>query len=791
MNFDKDLVSKLELDKIIELAQSFCFGEQARLSLQKLTFLTDKTEIDLVLSELIEYSDSIDIGETIPLSHYENTLEDLYFLQKENYVLSLESIVRIRKILLIINELTEYFKKREDEEYPLLKAKISTVDLPDLCIDTVDKILDERGEVKPNASPEIVRIGKNIQRKEREIEKRFREFIKTYVSKKWLSDSPESIRSGRRVLSVPAEHKRKVKGIIHDESATGKTVFIEPDDIVQLNNELFELENEKRREIQRLILEICQVWRPFANDFLYSQKLIVQFDVIQAKARFGQQYQGRKPKLKDSPCFEIWNGKHPLLLLSQRQKKITTVPFDFTLHPPNRLVIISGPNAGGKTVLMKSIGLFQMMLQAGYLLPCDDHSQMGIVSSIFTDIGDQQSIEDDLSTYSSRLKNMNEILENADKNSLILIDEFGSGTDPNVGGAIAESILKELNRISCWGVITTHYSNLKTYAFRTKGMVNASMLFDKRALKPTFQIKLGSPGSSFAFEIAAKSGLSKQIIEYAKKKTGKQEYATDEILSELQDQKRRLDQKIDKIDLKESKLQKLITNYEQLQQQLNYQRKKHKLLVKERDLQEKSEAAKELNNVIRAIREDQKLVSAKKLVEKLKKEKVLVTKEIGAIKQDLFYKDTELSKPLEPGDFVKLRSGSLIGKILRIEKKRVEIMMGAIRMEVNLTELVPANEPLEVNAGKSIQTQLNTTQKLKESELDIRGYRVEEANQSIEEFIDKAIVADLSILRLVHGKGNGVLRKFVKQKLRGYREIQEYYHPENEQGGDGVTIIKL
>ena len=652
-------------------------------------------------------------------------------------------------------------------------------------------MITEEGEFKENASPKLIEIHQKIQKNQKQAERSFQKIIRDYQKKGWLSETLESFRSGRRVLSVPAEHKRKIKGIIHDESATGKTVFIEPDEIVFLNNELFDLENDKRREIYKLLAELSALLSGYADQFRVYFDYYIDLDLIQAKASFGQAYGGAIPNIKEDPVFNIKNGIHPLLLLSHQKKGKPVVPFDLDLKAPDRIVLISGPNAGGKTVLMKSVGLIQLMLQNGFLIPADPNSELGIVRQIFVEIGDQQSIDDDLSTYSSRLKNLNQVLNKADKYSLVLIDEFGSGTDPNVGGAIAEGILKSLVERLCFGIITTHYSNLKVFAFNSTGVVNASMLFDKNKLEPTFQFRVGNPGSSFAFEIAINSGLPKNLIQYAKKRIGKDEYSIDRLLIYLQDQKRKIDIKSDKLKTSEKHLEKLISNYEELRKELEYRRKKHKMEVKQQALQEISNTSRELNKMLKQLKKEKDLSKAVAKNKELIQKRSSVEKEVKALKQEVYGRESKNQKPVQVGDFVRLRNGTISGKILRIEKDKAELMMGSVRMNVPLTDLVSANEPLDIKTGQTINTELTDFSSKRNTSLDIRGYRAHEAERAITHFVENAFIHNINHLKILHGKGNGVLKKVVIDKLKSYKEIKSFEHPEEEYGGEGITLINL
>ena len=502
-----------------------------------------------------------------------------------------------------------------------------------------------------------MQIRKSIISRKQDLEKQFRFVIKDFKQKGWLSETVESFRNGRRVLSVPSEHKRKIRGIIHDESTTGKTAFIEPEAIIDINNDIFDLETDEKREIYLILKELSATLRPYVSLMHNYQELIVWYDTIQAKAKFALRLNANKPKLKAEPHFGFLNAFHPLLYLKNKGTEKPTIPFDLQLRKDNRMLILSGPNAGGKSITMKSVGLLQLMHQAGMLIPVDPESEVGIFQNLFADIGDQQSIEDDLSTYSSRLKNMRVFLTKADGTTLVLIDEFGSGTDPKIGGAIAEGILKELNQKKVFGVITTHYSNLKMYAYKAKGIVNGSMLFDNEKLTPTYHMKVGRPGSSFAFEIAQKSGLQKKVLTYARHKAGKNEKAVDELLIDLQREKKELETKLEEMQTREKKLEKLIKTYEQLHRDLEYKRKKLKLEAKEQSLQQTASDNKAFEKLVREIKEEKNLEKAKKMAAKVKAQREQLSENVSGLREEIYYKDAvNKDSEIKIGDFVKIKN---------------------------------------------------------------------------------------------------------------------------------------
>jgi DNA mismatch repair protein MutS2 len=790
----KDLYSKLEFDKILDLVQKECRGELGRA-----VILTIRPEINLSiiqqkLNEVEDYRRILDEGIGFPMEAYEDISQDLDYLEIEDYVLSMESLQRVYVVLTMTSRILHFFQGSRRTDFPTLFQPMAHLVFDKTLSAAIDKVVDENGNIKPDASPTLLKIRRLITAKLQDLDKQFRNLINDYRKKGYLADTVESMRNGRRVFAILAEHKRKIKGIIHDESASGRTAFIEPEPIIEINNDLFDLENEERREIYKILKELSALLRPFAPLLRQYLDIIVHYDVVQAKAAFATRIQAVKPKIKDQAILQTIRGFHPLLLLKNKALGKKVIPYDLTLHDPNRILLLSGPNAGGKSITMKSVGLLQLMVQSGLLIPVDENSEMGIFHSIFADIGDQQSIEDDLSTYSSRLRNMRVFLEKSNKRSLVLIDEFGSGTDPKAGGAIAEAILKELNHRHVYGVVTTHYSNLKMFAYKTKGIVNGAMVFDKDDLRPTYEMRVGKPGSSYAYEIAQSSGLPPKVLDYARHKTGDNETAVDELLIDLQREKQELETEVAKMKAREEKLEKLIRTYESMYRDLEFKKKKLKLEAKEQNLQEVAGSNKDFEKLIREIREEKNLEKAKQLAASVKKEREHLASEVSNLREDIYYKPTEAAhndKEISIGDFVKLRTGGATGQVESINKNKVVVVMGLMKMTANLRDLLPAKAPLDINSENRVQLDMLEDAVKFESKLDIRGLRKDEALKILETFVDKAILSAATHLRIVHGKGDGILRKAVIKKLREYDAVKNTSHPESNDGGDGVTIVEL
>ncbi len=789
----KDLYERLEFDKVLELVEQECLGELGREAVWAIVPDTRRGSIEQRLLEVREFKLTLEKSDVFPITEYFDIAEDLRFLAVPDYVLSEESFKRIAIVLRFVRDIFWYFNATRREIYPSLYKIIQPIVFEDFLIKAIEKIIDDQGNIKPDASPELQRIRKATLEKQRELDKRFRSLVMDFRNKGWLTDSVESVRNGRRVLTVPSEHKRKIRGIIHDESTTGKTAYIEPDAIIEINNDIFDLETEERREIYRILKELSATLRPYAAPMQTYMDLLVRFDVIRAKARIAVRMNANMPQLQDKPTFAFREAYHPLLLLRNKQLGRKTVPFDLVLYDGNRIVMLSGPNAGGKSITMKSVGLMQLMLQSGMLVPVREVSEFGIFNNIFADIGDQQSIEDDLSTYSSHLANMRNFVQMADSKTLVLIDEFGAGTDPKIGGAIAEAILNELNRKRVFGVITTHYSNLKIYAFKTKGLVNASMTFDKDTLSPTYEFKVGRPGSSYAFEIAEKTELPKKVLDYAKHRTGKNEKAVDELLIDLQRERQELQEKIASLTEREQMVEKLIKNYDQLHKDLEFRRKKLKLELKEKELQQIANDNRQLERLMREIREEKNLEKAKELAAKVKEERKQVEEQVATVSEEVYeHLTTKVAKQeaIKVGDYVRLVTGSATGRVESVDKKQAVIMIGDMRMTVKIRDLEHSKEPLDVNTARSVQTSIGQSAAF-QSKLDIRGLRPEEAMKVLEDFFDQALMTNANNLRILHGKGTGVLRNAVRSKLKEYNVPFQISHPHPELGGDGITLVEF
>ncbi len=795
MTFEpKDVFRKLEFDKVLDLLEREALTPMAAEALRAIAPLTDFSKIDQSLRETREFKLMLEKNDRFPLERFPDIQPDLKMLDIEGFTLQAEAFQGILKVLVMMRDVFKFFAGGAKKEiYPKLYDMTRSLSNDDGLMKSITAVFDEKGGIRPDASPELMRIRRDIQQKIREMDGRFRQIIQECRTKGWLSDSPESFRNGRRVLSVPAEHKRKIRGIIHDESDTGRTAFIEPEAVIEINNDLFDLEHDERREIFRILRDLSDTFRPYSTLLRSYAEVLLRFDVVRAKAALALALRAEMPILKEKPVLFVRKGYHPLLYLKNKQVGRKTVPFELRLNSENHILVLSGPNAGGKSVAMKSIGLLQMMVQSGLLIPVHELSEFGIFTQIFADIGDQQSLDDDLSTYSSRLQNARVFIQKANPQTLVLIDEMGSGTDPKPGGAIAEAILRQLHRKGVYAVVTTHYSNLKVFAFRNPGILNGNMHFDKDTLSPTYELRIGRPGSSYAFEIAEKSGLARDLIQYARNRTGP-ETAVDDILIELQREKQELEEKLSTVSEKEQSLERLIKNYDGMNQDLDVKRKRLKLDQKEHELRISANTNREVDKLIRELKSEKNIEKAQEVAAKLRVERTEKARQVNEVSEEVIQSELKaapnaITRPIVVGDFVRLRSGGATGQVEEIKGQKATISMGGLRISTVLRDLLPAAEPL-VQPSSANTSDIQRVASF-DAKVDIRGMAKDEALQVLEKFVDNALLTSANTIQILHGKGTGVLRNVVKQKLREYGgNIARSYHPEDG-GGDGVTMVDL
>lgn len=788
MLYPGNIADKLGFTEIKEKVMDYCLSEMGREQVQDLNLLYSYSDLDLALRETYEFKELVQFDDPFPSSGYYNIQEYLAKIRTLGAYLDEEELDHLMSSFRTISLILVYFKNREGK-YSLLENRLKGLELGMNYHSQIERILDPMGKLRTNASREYDEIHRKINALEKEAQKTIQGVYSLAQKENWTGDGSLTIRNGRLCIPILAENKRRIKGFIQDESATGQTVYIEPAEVFEINNEIRDWEFHKKRERIKILQAMADSLRPNLEIFMHFHKILGIFDFIRAKAFFAIETESNLPHLRDEPSFRYREARHPLLYLNLKKEGKKVVPLNIQVDHQNRIILVSGPNAGGKSVCLKTVGLLQLMLQSGLLIPVSDTSEAGIFSDILIDIGDDQSIESDLSTYSAHLTNMRTFMERAGAKALVLIDEFGTGTDPQFGGPIAEAVLEDLNKKGVKGLITTHYSNLKVFAGSEEGILNASMLFDSANLRPLYQLEIGKPGSSYAFEIAEKIGLPLEVIESAKDKIGIEQKKIEELLSELEREKIILQEKQIEIRKMQKKYNFLVDENEKLKEFLDENKGK---LIKE--------AKKEAESII---------LNANKIVEKTirdiktgQAEKLSTQESRNRLKQELDKVKTEkkeilplvktVPEGLKAGDWVKVIDQDTLGQIISIQKENAVLSIGDLRSVVKLNRLEKASRKDEKKWRSSAFTSTLTENNLSFSpELDVRGMRGEEALFEVEKYLDRALMLSISNFKIIHGKGDGILRKRIREYLKGYKQISSMENEHPDRGGDGITYVHL
>lgn len=825
MIYPSDFESKIGFDHLRACISDKCQSSMGREETANMSFSTNFSFIKTSLGCVAEMMNILSGNLEFPLGNIYDVVPYLSEIRAEGAYLTSQRLLKLMKMLTMMNDLVRFFESSKDEEsgvtaYPFLSGEFSQIGVFPFLITEIERSVNKFGDIKDNASPQLYEIRSQIRAASGSMQRAMRRVLERAVSNGLVDkDASPSIRDGRMVIPVSAGNKRGIQGIIHDESSTGKTVFIEPAEVVEAGNRLRELEMEERREVISILRNIANVIRPHIDDITKSCTDIGRLDFIRAKALFAIDTDAQMPHIEDRQEIEWYHAVHPGLLLALRPQGRNVVPLNLTLDKDRRILIISGPNAGGKSVCLKTTAVVQYMMQCGLMPTVYNNSHMGIFKSIFIDIGDEQSFENDLSTYSSHLKNMKFFLTHTDKRSLILADEMGSGTEPQIGGALAQSILKDLGETGCMGIVTTHYQNLKTFADTEPGFVNGAMLYDRQHLQPTFQLSVGTPGSSFALDIATKIGLPRNTIENAKEIVGSDYVNLDKYLSEIARDRRYWANKRQNIREKENKLDALLSKYEETAGDLNAQRKailneakrEAKEILEgvnariERTILEirKADAEKAKTKEIRASLED-----FKKTV--LDDNDVIPKGKLGNQLGQLKHKSrknknashpvadkVESKKEISVGDYVKLDSGSATGKVLSVSGKKAEVAFGALRTIVDVSKLKPSQKPkvsaLSSTSGISLTTSSESRNRQLnfKNEIDVRGMRADEALQAVTYFLDDAVQFSASRVRILHGTGHGILKTLIREQLRANSAVKSFEDEDVRFGGAGITVVDL
>lgn len=816
MIYPDNFETKIGFDKIRQLLKDKCLSSLGKEKVEEMQFSSAYNDIVENLSQTEEFIRILQEEDKFPTNYFYDVRPALKNIHIEGTWLDENIMFDLRRSLQTIFDIINFLNGQDDENtpYPHLKKLAGDIATFPQLIQYIDTILDKYGRVKDNASSELSRIRRELTQTTSGISRTLSNILRSAQSEGLVEkDVTPTVRDGRLVIPVAPAFKRKLKGIVHDESASGKTVFIEPSEVVEANNRIRELESEERREIIKILTEFTNRLRPLTPEILQSYDFLALIDFIRAKARFSIEIDAIKPSIEDKQQI-IWEkAKHPLLFLSHKKQNREIVPLDIQLDHENRILIISGPNAGGKSVCLKTVGLLQYMVQCGLPIPLYESSKVGIFENIFIDIGDEQSIENDLSTYSSHLTNMKFFVKNCNAQSIILIDEFGGGTEPQIGGAIAESLLKRFNQRNTFGVITTHYQNLKHFANENEGVVNGAMLYDRHLMKPLFRLSIGNPGSSFAIEIARKIGLPEDVIADASEIVGSDYINMDKYLQDIVRDKRYWETKRQSIRQKEKRLEEITENYETDLIAIEKQRKEIIRKAKEEAEHILSETNAKIENTIRSIREAQ----AEKEKTKLAREslsdfreslnnsmgneddkiarKIKKLKERGQKKKQT---NTSQNKPIEVGDTVRIKGQSAAGEVLEIQGKNAIIAFGMLKTstKIDLLEQVSKNqikrEAQQAGIIVSKTRDLINEKKLNfKQEIDVRGMRGEEALQAVMYFIDDAIQVGVSRVRILHGTGTGILRQLIRDYLHTVQGVRNYQDEHIQFGGAGITVVDL
>ena len=778
-------VDKLGFTEIKELIKAHCLSIMGQQMVDRIQVMNNYEQIHKFLSQASEFKNILENDDALPIHHFFDIKSLANKARIEGAFLTEEEFFQVLASLSTVFAVIAYFNEREGQ-YPNLEALFEHLPIERSILKKIEMIIDQKGKMKPNASRDLADLTSAIAKADQEAKKKIDQIFKNASSNGWTADGSLTIRDGRLCIPLLAENKRKLKGFIHDESSSGQTVYIEPEEVFTLNNRIRDLEFERRREVIKILTNLTDELRPYVPLLLSYHSLLTKLDFVRAKALFAIDVDAVMPGLVNEAKIKLFNARHPLLLLSFKAEKKTVVPLNITIDDDTRIVVVSGPNAGGKSVCMKTVGLLQMMVQAGLLIPASDASTVGVFKQIFVDIGDDQSIESDLSTYSAHLSKMKNFVEMANGKTLVLIDEFGTGTDPQFGGPIAEAVLETLNHKKVKGVVTTHYSNLKIFASNTPGIENASMLFDNVEMRPLYMLEVGKPGSSYAFEIAQKIGLPQQVLNLAKNKIGTNQKKVDTLLVDLEREKKEIFDTKMQLDKQQRKVNDLLAENEKLK---GYLEENKKALIRDAK-QEAKNIILNANKLVENTIADIKSSNADK--EKTRKLRENLSHELqkNTVKPEVV-KSVVTEDELKPGDWVKLNDSETTGQIIEIAKDNVIIAIGDLRTVArkNRVQKISKKEvPKEVR--KSYNSHTNDYANFS-PEIDVRGKRGDETLYEIEKILDRALMMGFNSLKIIHGKGDGILRKLIREYLKKYDAVSRIEDEHADRGGDGITYVYL
>lgn len=833
MIYPQNFEQKIGFDQIRQLVKGKCLSTLGMERVDEMAFSDDYREIDRRLEQVMEFISILQGEDDFPSQYFFDVRPSLKRIRVEGLYMDESELFDLRRSLETIRDVVRFLRQTDDEEdeeahspYPALYELADEVMVFPMLIARINDILDKFGKVKDNASPELLRIRRELAATTGSISRSLNSILRTAQAEGYVEkDVTPTMRDGRLVIPVAPGMKRKIRGIVHDESATGKTVFIEPAEVVEANNRIRELEGEERREIIRILTDFSSVVRPHVPALLQSYEFLAEVDFIRAKALWGMETGSGKPSLEERQVVDWFDAVHPLLQISLAKHGKKVVPLDIELTREQRILLISGPNAGGKSVCLKTVGLLQYMLQCGMPVSMNERSHAGVFRHIFIDIGDEQSIEDDLSTYSSHLTNMKNMMKYCDGQSLILIDEFGGGTEPQIGGAIAEAVLKRFNQKGTFGVITTHYQNLKHFAEDHEGVVNGAMLYDRHEMRALFQLQIGNPGSSFAVEIARKIGLPEDVIADASEIVGSEYIQSDKYLQDIVRDKRYWETKRQNIRRREKQMEETIARYERELEELDRSRKEILKKAKEDAGRLLEESNARIENTIRTIKEAQAekertrevrqdLADFRRQVEEADKaameEKIARKMDRLREKQERRKERKERQgnepsvqpvvkiKPIGAGDYVRIKGQTSVGQVMELNGKNAVVMFGLMKTNVKADRLERADAPKQTNTmAKATFVSSETQDRMYEKKLnfkqdiDVRGMRGDEAVQAVTYFIDDAILVGVSRVRILHGTGSGILRTLIRQYLATVPGVADFKDEHVQFGGAGITVVDL
>ena len=841
MIYPSNFENKIQFSEIRSLLKGYCLCQLGKDKVDEMAFSGDVAVINTMLRQTREFRRLQEESDDFPLQFFFDMRESVKRIRLEGTHLEENEIFDLRRSLETIAAIVRFLDRGSDEgvyDYPTLHELTEGVLTFPEILHRIDQILDKYGKVKDSASPALADIRLQLHKAEGSVSRTLYSILRAAQSEGLVDkDVTPTVRDGRLVVPIAPGLKRKIKGIVHDESSTGKTVFVEPTEVVEANNRIRELEAEERREVVRILVDFTKLVRPYVNEIIYAYLLLAEIDFIRARAEFAALVGGIEPEVQAAPVIDWISSRHPLLWLALKKQDKPVVPLDITLTRDRHILIISGPNAGGKSVCLKTVGLLQYMLQCGLSVPMSERSTVGVFKNLMIDIGDEQSIENDLSTYSSHLLNMKNMMRQANDGTLLLIDEFGTGTEPQIGGAMAEAVLNQFVKKQAWGVITTHYQNLKHYADSHDGIANGAMLYDRHEMRPLFQLAIGQPGSSFAIEIARKTGIPEEVIKEASEMVGSDYIQSDKYLQDIVRDKRYWENKRQNVHQREKELERTVARYEKEIADLEQSRKDILRKAKEQAEELLKESNKKIENAIREIRESQaEKEETKRIREELNEFKAGVSEIDAKANDDLIakkirqiqerkerhkkHKDEKAERErqaaaklreaaskaakkegrnLEVGDSVKIKGLSTVGKIESMDGKNATVIFGGMRTKmpasrleyVDMAEAKKEDVAPVFNVSRETRETIDNRKLNFHQDLDVRGMRGDEALNAVMYFIDDACLVGMSRVRILHGKGNGILRQLIRQYLATVPSVTSFRDEHVQFGGAGITVVDI